>query len=204
MPTTHHQRGNFLHGIGNRAVRSAVTALTGPIPLSSYELTTASGTATGLNTPNRVRNSATLAAEPNLIVGVLANMTYLVEGRLALSLTAGQGIKLDLAAGTATIVANTMGGAVTFWTAGSNTNATAIGATNAIPFRVALTALSTAVDGGTTNTWVAADFWFVAQFATSGSVQLEFAQSSAGASNTDILPGSYIQAYALDYYSQAA
>jgi hypothetical protein len=197
-------RGNWLHGIGNRAVRNAVAGLTSPMPFSSYEITTASGSATGLNTPNRVRNSATLVAEPNLAVGVLGNLTYLIQGRLALALTAGQGIKLDFNAGTATIIAGTMGGDVTFWTAGSNTNATAIGATNAIPFRVALTALSTAVDGGTTNTWVAADFWFVAQFATSGSVQLEFAQSSAGASNTDILPGSFIQASAMDYYSQSA
>lgn len=196
-------KGNWLHGIGNSRVRNAINALSGS-GFKNYELTTAAGSATGLNSPNRVRNSATLAAEPNLVVDVVGNVTWLIQGKLALALTAGQGIKLDFAAGTATIIANTMGGSVTFWTAGSNDSATVIGATNAVPFKVALTALNTAVDGSTHNTWIAADFWFVAQFATSGTVQLEFAQSSAGASNTDILPGSFIEAIPLDYYSQSA
>jgi hypothetical protein len=197
-------KGNWLHGIGNRAVRNAVNALSGS-GFKNYEIATAAGTSTGLNTPNRVRNSATLAKEPNLFVDVVGGgHTWLIQGKLGLALTAANGIKLDFNAGTATIVANTLGGSVTFWTAGSNTSATAIGATNAVPFRVALTALSTAVDGGTSNTWVGADFWFVAQFAVSGTVQLEFAQSSAGATNTDILPGSFIEAIPMDYYNQSA
>ena len=204
MSRTHHMKGNWLHGIGNARVRSAVNALNAG-PYTGYEQTAASGTATGLNSPNRVRNSATLAAEPNLTVGVVGGgVTWLVQGSLRLALTAANGIKLDFNAGTATIIANTMGGVATFWTTGSNTSATAIGATNAIPFRVALTALNTSVDGGTSNTWTAMDFWFTAQFAVSGNVQIEFAQSSAGATNTDILPGSYITAVPLDYYNQSA
>jgi len=204
MAISHMARGNWLHQVGNRAVRQAVAALTCSTPFTAFELATASGTATGLNTPNRVRNSATLVGEPNLVVGVVANTTWLVEGHLNVALTAANGIKLDFAAGTAVIQANTMGGAVTFWTAGSNTSATAIGATNAIPFRVALTALNTAVNGGTANTWVGIDFWFVAQVSVTGSIQLEFAQSSAGATNTDILTGSYMTATALEYFTQHA
>ena len=204
MSRTHMAKGNWLHGIGNARVRAAINALNAG-PYTGYEQTTAAGTATGLNGPNRVRNSATLVAEPNLAVGVVGGgVTWLVQGSLKLALTAANGIKLDFNAGTSTIVANTMGGAAVFWTTGSNTNATAIGATNAIPFRVSLTALSTAVDGGTANTWTALDFWFTAQFDVSGSVALEFAQSSAGATNTDILPGSFITAVPLDYYNQHA
>ncbi len=60
-------------------------------------------------------------------------MTWLIEGNLSLALTAANGIKLDFNAGTATIVAGSMGGRATFWTTGSNTQATAIGITNAIP-----------------------------------------------------------------------
>lgn len=196
-------KGNWLGGIGDNRTRNAVNALSGS-GFKNYEITAASGTATGLNTPNRVRNSATLVAEPNLVVDVVGNVTWLIQGKLGLALTAANGIKLDFNAGTATIIAGTMGGSVTFWTAGDNNSATAIGATNSIPFKVALTALNTSVDGSTHNTWIAADFWFVAQFAQSGTVQLEFAQSSAGATNTDILPGSYIEAIPLDYYSQSA
>jgi hypothetical protein len=48
------------------------------------------------------------------------------------------------------------------------------------------------------------DFWFTAFFSQSGSVALEFAQSSAGATNTDILPGSYMEAIPLDYFDQSA
>ncbi len=46
MARTHHQRGNFLHGIGNRAVRQAINAITVG-PYTAYENTTAAGTATG-------------------------------------------------------------------------------------------------------------------------------------------------------------
>ncbi len=204
MARTHMMKGNWLHGIGNREVRNAVNALNAG-PYTAYEQTAASGTATGLNTPNRMRNSATLTAEPNLAVGVVGGgVTWLIQGSLKLALTAANGIKLDFAAGTAAIIASSMGGSATFWTTGSNTSATAIGATNAVPFRVSLTALNTAIDGGTANTWTGMDFWFTAQFDVSGSVQLEFAQSSAGATNTDILPGSYMTAVPLDYYNQHA
>ena len=199
MPATRIGRGNFLHGIGNRAVRSAVNALTGPMRSTAYEQTVAAGAATGLNGPNRVRNSATLFAEPNLSVDVVGNATYEIYGQLNLALTAAQGIKLDFAAGTATIVTGTMGGVATFWTTGSNTNATAIGATNAIPFNVYPTALNTAIDGSTVNTWTLLTFRFTCQFAQSGNLQIEFGQSAAGASNTDILPGSFINANVLDY-----
>lgn len=203
MARTQHMRGNYLAGIGNSGVRRAVAALAWPAR-TAYENTTASGTATGLNTPNRVRNSATLVAEPNLAVNVIGNVQWLIRGTLSLALTAANGIKLDFNAGTAAIVSGTMGGQARFWTAGSNSQATAIGITNAIPFNVALTALSTAVDGSTTNTWVSMDFWFTAFFSQSGSVALEFAQSSAGATNTDILPGSYMEAIPLDYFDQSA
>lgn len=203
MARTMHMRGNYLGGIGNAGVRRAMAALAWPAR-TAYEQTTAAGSVTGLNGPNRVRNSATLVAEPNLAVNVIGNVTWRVYGKLFLSLTAGQGIKLDFNVGTAAIVSGTMGGRATLWTTGSNTNATAIGATNAIPFNVALTALSTSVDGGTANTWTSMDFDFTALFSQSGSVQLEFAQSSAGASNTDILPGSFIVAEPLDYFDQSA
>lgn len=203
MARSMHMRGNWLAGIGNSGVRRAVAALGWPAR-TNYEQTTASGSATGLNSPNRVRNSATLAAEPNLVVNVVGNVTWRIYGRLFVSLTAANGIKLDFNAGTAAIIAGTMGGKATLWTTGSVTNATAIGATNAIPFNVALTALSTSVDGGTANTWTSIDFDFTAQFSQSGSVQIEFAQSSAGATNTDILPGSFIMAEPLDYFDQSA
>lgn len=198
-----HMRGNYLGGIGNAGIRRAVNALAWPVR-TNYEQATAAGTATGLNSPNRVRNSATLAAEPNLVVNVIGNVTWRIYGKLFLALTAANGIKLDFNAGTAAIVANTMGGKVTFNTAGSNDSGTAIGATNSIPFSVALTALSTSVDGSTHNTWTSADFDFTALFSQSGTVQLEFAQSSAGATNTDILPGSFIIAEPLDYFDQSA
>ena len=203
MSRTTIMRGNYLAGIGNSGVRRAVNALAWPVR-TAYEKATAAGTATGLNSPNRVRNSATLVAEPNLLVNVVGNVMWRIHGRLYLALTAANGIKLDFAAGTAAIVSGTMGGKVVLNTAGSNDNATAIGATNSIPFSTALTALNTAVDGSTHNTWTSADFDFTAFFSQSGSVQLEFAQSSAGATNTDILPGSFMIAEPLDYFDQSA
>ena len=202
MSRTRLMRGNWLGGVGNAMVRRALAAV-GHTGFTAYEQATAAGTATGLNTPNRVRNSATLVAEPNLWVDVTQG-SWLIRGQLGLALTAANGIKLDFAAGTAAIVSGTMGGAATFLTAGDSNSATAIGATNAIPFRVALTALNTSIDGSTHNTWVGLDFWFSALFSQDGTVQLEFAQSSAGATNTDILPGSYMCAYPLDYYNQSA
>ena len=203
MPRTMHMRGNWLHGIGNRAVRAAVAALS-DARRTGYEQSSASGTSTGLNGTNRVRNSATLVTESNLVVNVVGNVTWLIRGNLSLALTAANGIKMDFNGGTAAIVANSMGGRGTFWTTGSNTSATAIGATNAIPFNVALTALNTSINGGTANTWTSFDFWFTALFSQSGSVGLEFAQSSAGATNTDILAGSYIEAIPMDYFDQSA
>lgn len=194
MARSYHMRGNYLGGIGNAGVRRAVNALSGGPSRSGYEQTTASGTATGLNTPNRVRNSATLAAEPNLTVNVVGNATWLIRGALNVALTAAQGIKLDFAAGTAAIVSGTMGGFVKFSDASSTT----------IPLVIALTALNTAVSGGTSVTWITIEFEFSALFSQSGSVQLEFAQASAGASNTDILPGSWISAEPLDYFDQSA
>lgn len=191
MARTRHMRGNYLAGIGNSGVRRAVAALAWPAR-TAYEITTASGTATGLNGPNRVRNSATLVAEPNLAVDVVGNCVWVIEGSLALSLTAAQGIKLDFNAGTAAIVSGTMGGVVSF------------NITGAANTKVALTALNTSADGGTSTAWTSLDFWFVAQIKDSGSIQLEFAQSSAGASNTDILPGSYMLAMPLDYFDQSA
>jgi len=203
MARTHHMKGNWLGAIGNAGVRRAVAALNAG-PFTGYEQSTAAGSATGLNGTNRVRNSATLVAETNLSVGVVGNVTWLIYGSLGLALTAANGIKLDFNAGTSAIVAGTMGGVGTFWTTGSNDNQATIAPANAIPFRVALTALSTAVNGGTINTWTGFDFWFTALFSQSGSVALEFAQASAGATNTDILPGSFIAAVPLDYYNQSA
>lgn len=192
MPRTRHMRGNYLAGVGNSGVRRAMNALSGAPSRSGYEQTTASGTSTGLNSPNRVRNSATLVAEPNLAVDVVGNVTWLIRGSLSLALTAAQGIKLDFAAGTAAIVAGTMGGVLWFNITGASSTA------------VALTALNTSADGGTSTAWTSIDFWFTALFSQSGSVQIEFAQSSAGASNTDILPGSWISAEPLDYFDQSS
>src|SRR5512146_197291 len=100
-------KGNWLHGIGNSRVRNAVNALSGS-GFKNYEINTAAGTATGLNGTNRVRNSATLVAESNLVVDVVGNATWLIQGKLGLALTAANGIKLDFNAGTATIIAGTM------------------------------------------------------------------------------------------------
>lgn len=201
MARSKHSTQNWLQGIFGARTQKAVKALISH-ETTGYETSAASGTSTGLNGSNRVRNSATLFAEPNLIVGVVGGTQYRVHGKLYLALTAAQGIKFDFAAGNATIVTSSMGGNAKFWTRGSNNSGTAAGATNAIPFTVALTALNTAVDGGTNNTWIECEFEFVATFATSGSVQLEFGQSSAGASNTDILAGSYIRAVPLDHVTQ--
>lgn len=190
--------GQWLHGIGNRAVRNAVNAVS-PHYTTAYEQTTAAGSATGLNGPNRVRNSATLFAEPNLSVDVNGNATYLIVCNLNLSLTAANNIQFDFAAGTATIVANTMGGSATFETIGSSNFATAASATNAIPFSVNVTALNTNVNGGTTNTWNTCFIMFTCQFAAPGTLQLEFGQGVAGATNTDITPGSFLWAIPLDH-----
>ncbi len=197
MPITRMNRSAALAAIGNSRVRHGINLLQSHIS-TAYEQATAAGTATGLNTPNRVRNSATLVAEPNLSVDIIGQCTYLIRCRLGLALTAANGIKLDFAAGTATIIANTMGGSARFWTTGSNDNQTAIGPTNGIPFNIALTALNTSVSGGTTNTWTIFEAEFTAQFNVGGTLQIEFAQASAGATNTDILPGSYLIAIPLD------
>jgi hypothetical protein len=197
MPITRMNRAWALSGIGNGRIRKAVNLLQ-PHMSTGYENNAASGTATGLNGTNRVRNSATLVSESNLAVDVVGNTTYLIKCRLGLALTAANGLKMTFAGGDATIIAGTMGGVGTFYTTGSNASGTAIGATNAIPFNVALTALNTSIDGGTSNTWTSFYGWFTAQFAVTGKVILQFAQSSAGATNTDILPGSFLIAVPLD------
>jgi len=198
MARSHHSTMNWLQGVHGARTQKAIHALIQG-ETNGYETTTASGAATGLNSPNRMRNSATLTAEPNLIVGVKGQTFYRIQGVLGLALTAANGIKLDFNAGTATIKSGTMGGAVEFYTAGSSNFATAVGATNGIPLLVPLTALNTAVSGGTTNTWVLIKFDWTALFDAGGSVQLQFAQASAGATNTDILPGSFIRAIPLDH-----
>lgn len=197
MPITRLSRAAALQGIGNAQVRKSVNLLQSHIS-TGYEQSAAAGAATGLNGTNRVRNSATLVAESNLAVDVVAGATYLIEAFLNVALTAAQGIKLNFAGGDATIVANTMGGSAQFNTTGSNNSATGIGATNAVPFNVSLTALNTTADGSTNNTWTSVYVCFTAQFATTGKVILQFAQSSAGASNTDITAGSFIIAVPLD------
>lgn len=135
---------------------------------------------------------------------VVGNTTYLVVCNLNLALTAANNIQFDFNAGTATIVTGSMGGAATFETVGSSNFATAPGATNGIPFNVALTALNTNANGGTTNTWTQCFVMFTCQFAQSGSLQLEFAQGVAGATNTDITPGSFLWAIPLDAVVEAA
>ena len=89
MPRTMHMRGNWLHGIGNRAVRAAVAALS-DARRTGYEQSSASGTSTGLNGTNRVRNSATLVTESNLVVNVVGNVTWMIRGNLRLALTAAR------------------------------------------------------------------------------------------------------------------
>lgn len=193
MPMTKFSRGNFLHAIGNRAVRQAVSAL-GLKASTGYELTTPAGAATGLNGPNRVRNSTALVTEPNLSVDVAGGgLFYQIRGKLFLSLTAANGIKFDFGASTAAIVAGTLGGTAKFTAAATGTT-----------LAVALTALSTAVSGGTTGAWIEADIDFAAQFSDPGQVTLEFAQVAAGATNTDILPGSYLTAIPLDHTPESA
>lgn len=195
MARTKHNRGERINAIAGARTQKAILGLiTGET--TAYELTAASGTATGLNTPNRMRNSATLAAAPNLVVNVTGQTTYRVYGSLVLSLTAANGIKADFNAGTATIVTSSMFGNATFWTRGANASGTAIGATNAVPFTVNLTALNTAIDGGTSNTWTRLDFNFVCTVNVGGTLGFEFAQSSASTTNTDI--NGYMIAQPLD------
>lgn len=192
MPITKFSRGNFLHAIGNRAVRQAVNAL-GVHASTGYETTTPAGTANGQNGPNRVRNSATLVAEPNLSVDVAGGGAfYAFRAVLYLSLTAANNIKLDFNASTATIVAGTMGGVAEFTAAATGTT-----------LAVALTALNTAISGGTTGAWISCVVEFSAQIADPGQITLEFAQVAAAASNTDILPGSYLTAIPLDHLPES-
>lgn len=116
------------------------------------------------------------------------NTTYLVYGNLPISIAAAaNNIKLDFAAGSASIVSGTMGGEFTFVLA------------NGTSLVVPLTALNTAISGGSTNAWVNGSFQFVCQVANGGTLQLEFAQAAAAANNTTISAGAYLCAMPLDH-----
>lgn len=174
MPRTNISRGAWLHSIGNRAVRNSVNAL---IDHSNTAYKAALQSYTG----------TTLTADTDLSVQVAGNTTYLISGKLPVAISAAAGnIKLDFNAGSAAIVAGTLGGSA------------ALALTGVASTIVPLTALNTLVDGGVTNVWTEVDFSFVCQVATGGTIQLEVAQHAASGT-LSVSPGAYMVAQPLDH-----
>src|SRR6266404_8831532 len=99
MSRTNMSANNWLNGLSNKQARLAINAL---VDHKRTAYLTATATAT--------QSSTTLAALTGMSVDVPGNTQVRVWGRLALSIgTAGDGIKFDFAAGTATIVTSSMG-----------------------------------------------------------------------------------------------
>lgn len=102
-----------------------------------------------------------------------AGGTHVIEGQWNLSIAAaGDNIKFDFNGGTAT--ATSVAGFARFSLANG---------TNLV---VPVTALNTAINGATTNAWIAVEFYLTVVIATPGSIVPQFAQSVSGASNSTV------------------
>jgi hypothetical protein len=179
MPITNFSRNAWLSECGNQGVRRAMKAV-GANMNTAYDLT-----------GQTVTNSTVLVPETNLVVQVVANTFYQLEGVLAVSIAAAaNNIKLDLNGGTATV--NPIQGNAIFSITASATTLT-----------VDIAALNTSLSGGTTTVWTKillnAGFYCTA----SGTIQLQFAQVAGAANNTTISPGSWFQVTPLDHVIQA-
>ena len=175
MPITNYSRSMYLSAVGNVRLRNAIKACS-PNMNSAEDLA-----------GQTVNNSAVLVNETNLVLPVVANKFYCLEGFLPLSIAAAaNNISLDLNGGTCAV--SNMAG--TFFFTAHNTATTLAYDTSA---------LNTLIVGGITVAWTKC--WINVSFlcTQSGSLQLRFAQNVAAANNTQIQAGAWLTAYPLDH-----
>lgn len=172
-------RGNLLHGVGNRLVRSAINGLV-PRLVTAYDTSSAGQAFVG---------TGLVASNILVLDNVIANTFYNVTGTLNLAISAAAGnIKFDFGASTA--VGSNFGGSTIFTATGTAT-------TLAVDFA----ALNTSMSGGTTTAWTRAFINFSFFCTQSGTIALEAAQVAASGT-LSISNGSFLEANPLDFNTQ--
>lgn len=144
-------------------------------PLQHQALRAAFGPEIAVKDTALAVTSTTLAADPDLVVDVIAYQPYLIKFTLYMSGTGGT--KVDLAGGTA--IASSYNGKTVF--------TLAAGAT---PVTVDVTALNTAQSSGAAALYIRVEHEAVAVFSTGGTLVLQRAGFTSTSSTANI--GSYL------------